>query len=178
MSKETLEIKLSKKKMLLTFLGSCIFVFIGFWYFLIPSTNGFSELNSNIFLMIIGLLCIVFFGLVAATVLIKIFDSKAGLVIDNEGILDNSSGVSAGFVPWKDIEEIKLLQIGSQNILMIIVKDPKKYFENVNNPIKKMMMKMNYKSYGSPISISSHSLKINFNQLQQILIDKLLKYRY
>jgi hypothetical protein len=37
-------------------------------------------------------------------------------------------------------------------------------------------MELNYKTYGSPISISASSLKINFDELHKLLIDKMKEY--
>jgi hypothetical protein len=44
-----------------------------------------------------------FAGLCACYASIKVFDRRPGLVIDKEGIVDNSSGVAVGRVPWHEI---------------------------------------------------------------------------
>jgi hypothetical protein len=54
-----------------------------------------------------GLAGIIFFGFVGFYLLKKLFNKKPGLIISNSGIVDNSSGISVGFIPWSDIKEIK-----------------------------------------------------------------------
>lgn len=100
-----------------------------------------------------------FFGLVCVVVIRKLVDNRPGLIIHRQGIVDNSSGVSAGLIPWGDIEDIEISQVMNQKFIMIIVNNPEFYLNKVNNPLKKNAIKMNYLSYGSPISISSNSLQ-------------------
>lgn len=172
-----IEIPLSKKKMTLTLLGSIIFVGLGIWFLINPP-----KINNPIFgnptvIFIAGLASIIFFGLVAITIFRKLSDKKAGLIISRQGIIDNSSGVSAGLVLWTDIEEIKVSQVMSQKFLMFIVSNPQDYLDKVTNPLKRNAMKMNFKTYGSPISISSNALQTNFDDLYQLLTDKLKEYK-
>lgn len=56
---------------------------------------------------------------------------------------------------------------------MIVVRNPQDYFDKVTNPLKRNAMKMNYKTYGSPISISANALQTNFDKLHNLLIEKL-----
>ncbi|MGI6319906.1 MAG: STM3941 family protein [Bacteroidales bacterium] len=172
-----IEIPLSKKKMTLTLLGSIIFVGLGIWFLINPP-----KINNPIFgnptvIFIVGLASILFFGLVAITVFRKLSDKKAGLIINKQGIIDNSSGVSAGLVLWTDIEEIKVSQVMSQKFLMFIVKNPQDYLDKVTNPLKRKGMEMNYKTYGSPISISANSLQTNFDELYNLLTEKQKEYK-
>ena len=94
-----------------------------------------------------------------------------------QGIIDNSSGVSAGVVLWSDIEEIKISKVMSQKFLMFIVKNPQDYIDKVTNPLKKKTVEMNYKSFGSPISISANSLQTNFDSLYKLLTEKMEEYK-
>jgi len=174
---EQIEIPLSKQKMLLTLLGSIVFVGLGIWFLINPPRISNPILGNPTLIFILGLASILFFGLVAVTILRKFSDKKPGLIISRHGITDNSSGVSAGLILWTDIQEIKISQVMSQKFLMFIVSNPQDYLDKVTNPLKRNAMKMNYKTYGSPISISSNSLRINFNELQKILVEKMNEYK-
>ncbi|PCI35959.1 MAG: hypothetical protein COB60_01270 [Flavobacteriaceae bacterium] len=174
---EQIEIPLSKTKMFLTLFGAIAFVGLGLWFLINPPKTNHLLFGNPTFIFVIGLALILFFGLVAITIIRKFSDKKAGLIINRQGVTDNSSGVSAGLIPWADIQEIKVLQVMSQKFLMFIVSNPQDYLDKVTNPIKRNAMKMNYKTYGSPISISSNALQTNFDELQKLLVDKMNEYK-
>ena len=163
--------------MLMTLSGSLVFVGLGFWFLIHPPiTNHWLFGNMTLF-FVIGLASVLFFGFVAVTIFIKFSDQKPGLIISRHGITDNSSGVSAGLIPWADIQEIKISKVMSQKFLMILVNNPQAYLDKVKNPLKRNAMKMNYKTYGSPISISSNALRTNFEELHRILVLKMNDYK-
>jgi len=174
---EKIEIPLSKTKMTMTFLGSLIFVGVGIWFLVNPPKINNPIVGNPTIILIIGIALVLFFGLVSITIFRKFSDKKAGLIISEKGIMDNSSGVSAGLIIWTDVEEIKVSQVMSQKFLMFIVKNPQEYIDKVSNPIKRNTMKINYKSYGSPISISANVLKIDFDDLKQLLEEKMREYK-
>ncbi len=172
-----IEIPLSKKKNIIAFVGSLVLIVIGFWLLVNPPKSDNPILNNRILLSIVGLASILFFSFTAIVSLRKYLDSKPGLVINQQGIVDNSSGVSVGLVPWSDIEEIKISQVMNQKFLMFIVSNPQIYIERVTNPLKRKIMEVNYKNYGSPISISSNSLQTDFNSLYSLLTEKMQEYK-
>ena len=174
---EQIEIPLSKQKMLLTLLGSIVFVGLGIWFLINPPRISNQIFGNPTLIFIVGLASILFFGLVAVTIFRKFSDKKPGLIINRHGITDNSSGVSAGLIPWTDIQEIKISQVMSQKFLMFIVSNPRDYLDKVTNPLIRNAMKMNFKTYGSPISISSNALRTNFNELQKLLVEKMNEYK-
>lgn len=175
MEKETIEIPLSKGKMFLTFIGALAFIAIGIWFLVKPPQISNPIFGNPTLILISGLASILFFGIVAIVILRKFFDKKPGLTISDEGIIDNSSGNSEGIIPWSDITDIEVGQVMSQKFLMIIVKNPQEYINKAKNSLKKNGMKMNYKSYGSPIAISSNTLKMNFQELQDLLNEKFIQ---
>ena len=81
---------------------------------------------------------------------IKLFDKKPGLILDENGIYDNSGVVSVGFILWKDIESIRIEKIKSTKILIINVHNPKKYIDR-SNRFKKVLLNLNTKLYGTPL---------------------------
>jgi hypothetical protein len=172
-----MEIPLSRKKMTMTFLGSIVVVGIGVWFLInLPKISN-PILGNPTVIFIVGLASVLFFGLVAITIFRKLSDKKPGLIINRQGIIDNSSGVSAGLILWTDIEDIKVSQAMNQKFLMFIVKNPQAYLNKVTNPLKRKGMEMNYRTYGSPISISANSLQINFDNLYSLLTEKLKVYK-
>jgi hypothetical protein len=170
---EQIEIPLSKKKMLLTFVGAMMFVVLGVLFLINPSMFISTFFRNPIFIFIAGLASVLFFGLVAITMFRKFFDKKAGLIINRQGIIDNSSGVSAGLVLWSDIEKIKTSKVQGQKFMMLFVKNPQDYIDRVTNPIKRKAMELNYKVYGTPISISANALQTNFDNLCKLMAEEI-----
>ena len=174
---EQIEIPLSKKKILLLLFGAIAFVGFGVLFLTNPSMFINGVFRSPTIIFIAGLASVLFFGLCAIVAFRKLFDTKIGLVINREGIIDNSSAVSAGLVLWSDVQEIRTCSVASQKFLIFIVENPQDYIDKVSSPFKKRAMEMNYKTYGSPISISANSLQMNFNNLHNLLIEKMKEYK-
>ena len=98
----------------------------------------------------------------------QFFDSKPGLVLSPDGINDNSSGVSAGLIPWSEIVSINITSLHSQKFLTFIVENPEKYAEQ-GSYLKRKMDAANLKYFDSPIQISSNALKMDFQELTEIV---------
>ena len=166
-----IKIPLSKNKILLLFLGSLIFVVLGIWFLNDPEKFAHSVYRprSAEFIKIIGIVSVAFFGICGIFAFKKLFDKKDGLIINENGITDNSSGTSIGLIKWTDIIGIGITQVYSQKFIMIEVSNPEYYIELNKNRIGKMAMKANYNKYGSPISISANSLKTDFAELKVLI---------
>jgi hypothetical protein len=164
---EQIEIPLSKNKLILALMGSIVFVGIGLWFVFLAISK-----VSQAYISLVGLATIIFFGTCAVFIGKKIGDKTPGLVINKQGILDNSSGVAAGLVLWTDMNEIKLTNVAGQRFIMLIVKNPEEYINRQKGFIKKKSMWMNHRFYGSPISIGSNGLKYNFYALHTTIQNK------
>lgn len=123
----------------------------------------------------LGLVAIVFFGIFVLVGLKKLFNSKPALILNKSGIVDNSSGVSAGFIPWSEVEGATIVEVQKQKMLVINVRNPEEYVAR-GNLLKQTLNKANYKMVGSPISISSVALAINFAELISLFDQYQRKY--
>lgn len=164
-----IEIPLSKKKLIKMLIGSIVFVAAGLWFLIKPPTisNPFFGNPTTIFL--IGLAAILFFGLISVYIIRKLQDNKPGLIINSTGLIDNSSGVSAGQILWTDIENISVIEMHRQKLIMLEVNDPQSYIDKQTSSFKRKVMQMNFNMYGTPLSITSNALEINFEELLNIL---------
>lgn len=167
-TKLPITIPLSKGKLLLSTLGAFAFVAIGFWFVLDPPSRTDSSMES-VLVLVLGLASILFFGAIGLVVIRKLFDSRPGLVINEQGLMDNSGGLSAGQILWQDIEDISVLQIQRQRLILVLVNNPQDYIDRQSNSWKRKLMAMNHRQYGTPISISANGLKISFDELLEIL---------
>jgi len=169
---DPIEIPLSKKKLLLMLAGSVGFILIGFWFVFDPPRISNPYFGDPTLLLLLGIVSILFFGICAVYIARKLPENKAGLIIDSSGLIDNSSGVSAGRILWSDIQDISVIEIHRQKLIMLQVKNPQDYIDRQKSRFKRKMMQMNFNMYGTPLSITSNSLKIEFNELINILHDQ------
>lgn len=170
--KEIIEIPLSKKKIYLIIAGSFLFVVAGIWLFFNP--NEFQNisiklLRNPILIKSIGIIGSIFFGITGVYGIRKLSDKKPGLIIDKNGITDNSNASSIGLIEWSDISEIKTSQVMSTKFIMIDVINPEKYIEKAKNGMKAKLMRANMKMYGTPLSITSNTLNYNFEELEKLI---------
>ncbi len=157
--------------------ASILFVLAGVWILVYKPSINHSLFNNPFIKYGMAIADILFFGLAMFFFSQKLRDKKPGLIIDDSGITDNSSGVSAGHVPWNDIKYINVVNVMRQEFLMIVVKNPNDYLNRQSNILKRKTMLLNFKQYGSPISISTNGLNFDFDELKTILDKKLTEFR-
>jgi hypothetical protein len=169
-----IEIPLSKTKLLFGIGGSILFVILGI-YFLTTVADQLTGFNPTM-LKSVGVACMLFFGGTGIYGIMKMFDKTIGLTIDENGIIDNTNASSIGLIKWTDITAIKTEQVASTKFLLIYTANPDFYLDKVKG-FKRKLMEGNNRMYGTPLSITSNSLKYNFNDLEKIINDRLNKQR-
>ena len=165
-------IPLSKTKLLFLVIGVVCLFAAGVWLFM--NADQFPDKNPTL-AKSVGVAGVLFFGACAAYGFIKLFDSVPGLIVDSKGIFDNSSGISAGLIPWSDITGFSVNSIQRQRFLSIEVRNPDKYIQRASG-LKRLLVSLNARYFGGPIHISSNSLKIPFDQLLRIVGEAHVKY--
>jgi hypothetical protein len=162
-------IELGKRKLLPGLLGASVFVAAGIWLFSLDDAEIQSRrsFNDPVAVHAFGLVSIVFFGSIALYLLKKLCDRKPALIFNSTGIVDNASSVSPGFIPWTDVAGAQVCEIQKQKLLIVRVRDPRKYIAR-GNFLRRALNKANHNMVGSPISIAAHTLEINFSELAAI----------
>lgn len=170
-------IALSKTKMLLLILASAAFIGIGAWMLTLDAAQIEAQrrFNNPLFIYGIAWAAIVFFTWTGVVGIRKMIDEKPGLIFNSDGITDNSSGVSAGLIPWSEISGFSVYQIQKQTMLVVLLKNPKIYIDR-GSAFQRTLNRANAKMCGSPVSITSSSLKIDFAALQKLSHDYFIKY--
>ncbi len=167
MSNENLnqvEIPLNKSKLFLLTVVCFLFTGIGIYMFL----------DANDFVLkTIAILAILIFATGIVSGLKKLFNKNPGLIIDSEGITDNSNGLNIDLIPWNDITEIKSNSFRGIKTILIYVRNPEEYIEKAKTKRASVILKDNMKTNGTPFSIASNTLKYNFEELEQLLNAKL-----
>ena len=155
------------------FLGSLAFIALGIWIWTIANEQDhFDALYMNA----LSIVAIAFFGLCAIFCLFKLFDNKPGLIINREGIQDNSSAVGRHFIKWEHITRLDKTEVKSTKILLIFINNPKEFLTNANR-FNRFWLKMNNKMYGTPICIASVSLQCNFRELYGMIENERNKHQ-
>ncbi len=95
----------------------------------------------------------------------KVFNKKPGLIIDNEGVVDNSLGVMFSKVRWADVTEMKHLESNGQHFIALVIKNSQQYIAAEPNPIKRKMLELNYSTIKTPVNIAAGRLKMDFEEL-------------
>lgn len=166
------EIALSKKKISLIFIGALAFVALGAWFVMAPDTFARGPLRSAVMVMIVGIAALVFGGLIAFYAARKLADKKPGLIIDNTGITDNASAVAAGHILWADIDNLSVITVQKQSFILLHVLNPQEYIDKQQGVIKRKFMQMNFKMYGSPITLTANGLTITFDEMYRLISDR------
>jgi len=170
----TIEIPFSKQKIVFGIVFSITFVVLGYYLFATIADQQ-NRLDPRL-AKAVGILGIIFFGGTGIFAIKKLFDKSLGLIISDEGIFENTNALSIGFISWDNITAIKTIQIKSTKILLIFVKNPQLYLDKVSG-FKKFLMKSNFSMYGTPLSVTSVTLKIKFNELEQLLNQRFEEFR-
>jgi hypothetical protein len=166
---ETIEIRFSILKSTFLLFGCLFFVVAGISFMISPDTFVSIVVHSTKVIFVVGCVGILFFGFVGLSDLKKLVKNEPALIISAEGITDNSSGVSAGFIPWSDIIAVKEQVVANQRFLNLIVKNPQEYIEKQTSSFKRKIMQKNQDIFGTSIGISTNALKISYKELKEIL---------
>jgi hypothetical protein len=110
-----------------------------------------------------------------AFVIRRLVDKRPGLVLNSDGMTDHSSYVAGGFIPWSDIAGFGMYQVKRTRVLTILLRDTEHYISR-GGPIKRALNRANTRLVGSPLSISSSTLKIKFDDLRELLESYHRKY--
>lgn len=108
-----------------------------------------------------GILFCALSGLFAAR---RLFDPTPGLVLDAEGLIDNSSVIGAGRVRWDEITEIRVTKSGPQRFLTVLVDDPQKFIDR-GGSLRRKVYEANHRKAGSPVNITTRTLRIPLEEL-------------
>ncbi|MFF3923003.1 STM3941 family protein [Paenibacillus lactis] len=147
-----------KPKVTKLLLGSLIFVALGI--FMIYAGAG----DRQIVLVIIGFLCTLFFGALLVFFMRKLVQRKPALVINDEGIIDRSSYVSVGAIPWSEIKGMDIYQVMNERFIGIEVHHPEEILARLPG-WKQKLMRMNKGMTNATIHLSASGLSCNLNEL-------------
>lgn len=168
-------IPISKTKSWMLFSGSLAFVFGGLTLPLINlkvNEAPFSSAAVNT----VATITVLFFGLCAWMWWKKIMQQNVGLQVDEQGVIDQSSGVSLGRIHWHDIKAVEEFSMVGQPFVVLKLSNPDAYIAKSNSFVRKIHQ-ANIKLCGSPAAISANALQIDHLGLLNLLQKAFQDYR-
>ena len=142
-------------------LGALMFVIFGLLFLF----------SSDFFAILIGLFSIVFFGWGFIILFKRLFTSHSLLIVDDQGMTDNSSALALGFVPWEDIENVQLRHMLNQTFISVSVKDQEAYLAKMST-LQRNATKANLKMGYPLINITLNTTGKNPNVIYQEIENK------
>lgn len=166
------EIQANKRRSFLMFSLSMLFVVLGILPFLGVGLREYRKyvpvFHDTIFIVVI-----IFFGFTALIYLKMILTTKPVISISEKGICDN---VSFGMIEWEDVAGFRKAKIQKHDYVLILLENPEKYIGKFNF-FKQKWLNFNLKQYGTPVIIHTGNLKIDQEELLNIVRKEWTEYK-
>ncbi len=118
----------------------------------------------GLFFGVVGVVGLAFFGACGIYALIRLARPRPAVVINRQGILDNASAVSVGFLEWSEIEELQEYRYGNQVFLGIFPRDLDALL--ARQPAwKRVFIRANLRLGTAPVNIPQGILPMQVSQL-------------
>lgn len=169
-------IPFNKTKIIKLLIASVLFIAAGFWLLIGNPDLSNTMFSDPIVVKTTSVICILFFSFAVVVFIRRLRSKKPALIIDETGITSYVSNLSGIHIPWNDIRYIVTNKVFNQLFLMILLHNPETYISNENNPVKRKLLAMNYKQYGSPVSIAVNTISGNIDELRRLLQAQLINH--
>lgn len=165
MNQTEINIPKYKLKQIGLLLASIVFVYIGFE--MIHSDFKSSRMSSG-WTVFFGYVGIAFFGLGGLFIFFNLWTSKPALIINSQGITNNSHLGGGYLIRWENIKSLKIISIQNQRMIKVDLKDNEEVLGQVNY-ITKKWMKANQRIFGTPTFIPSVMIKMDLEAVLNLL---------
>lgn len=168
MDENQVVIKKNIGKQLLLLSGSILFVIASVYMI----NDGFGSSGySTQFRLVTGIIGILFFGITGLFILFSFVKLRPALIINNQGITNNSSAGSSYVISWDNIKSLSIITVSRKKLIAITLEDNQKVFEQVNF-LTRSFMKLNDHFYGSPAFITTAMIKMDIETLLKLIRDQ------
>jgi hypothetical protein len=97
-----------------------------------------------------------------------IMSNDAGLVINNQGILDNIQVTKLGQIEWQNVKGYRMARMFFSDLILLDLFDNNVLLQNLSRRKKNMALN-NIKKYGTPSVINLSNLKYDKDELLKII---------
>jgi len=172
MNGDRIEVYTSKKRLLkLVFYAVCL---IGMSIFVIFISEE-QHMVPSMVAELIGYASLLLFIPAMFYMVYKLSDHSPVLIIDSVGLTDHTSATSPGFIPWREIKSFEVKKVHSTPLLGIVLKDPATISKKMS-PLSRFLNQLNTKMMSSSYMISTATLDIEFNKLEELIRSYHQKY--
>jgi hypothetical protein len=147
----------SRLKLVGQFAGGVVFAACG-WYLM------FGHGQTDPYERLVGLVTVVFFGAIAVSILFHLVKGGPAVVINADGVVDNSSGVSVGLIPWDHIRDVREYRVQDQVFLSITPKNLDALLKKQPR-WKRALMRANLSMGAGPVNIPQAALGVKVSDL-------------
>ena|GEM_PF-6150146 len=150
-------VKPKKVRLLLRLIVALMGLFAFISILIVAFNPTYSWMVNKEILSYIGL-PVTYFGmpvclLIAARTIYILASGKGILIINQDGLTDNSTIFGSVKIRWNEVKGVKLISFLGQKLIGVTLKDDKAVLSRLNK-IKRMLMTINLKTTGAPINIS------------------------
>ncbi|GIP41205.1 hypothetical protein J31TS4_44850 [Paenibacillus sp. J31TS4] len=156
----------SRKKSFGLLVSALVFVLLG----ILLTAVGLGEEESAA-IAGIGIICTLFFGFCLAYLLLRFIRRTPSLVVDDEGIVDQSSAIGGGRIRWDEMEDLKLYVFMNQAFIGIRLHDPESFLDR-QGTWKRLLMKANRRMVDAPVNIAQTAVALPLDELYELLVGR------
>ncbi|RJX39062.1 hypothetical protein D3P09_16310 [Paenibacillus pinisoli] len=120
--------------------ASLVFVAIGI--LMVALASKADNAGEGVMLAVIGAVSILFFGFCLWIYIRKLVANTPLLILSEEGLTDQASYGSAGFIRWEEIRDIGTMSMANQQFLCIFTHDPDLIVNRMTG-LQRMLTRMN-----------------------------------
>ena len=158
---ERIAIPFSRMKCLLILAVALVFV-VACGYFVAHAED--QARYSPVFIRIVCGIGVPFFAAIAIVSILRLVDSRPGLVVDRQGIDDRTGVTSIGRVDWADIHDLRVTRARWNNALVVELHEPER-FARRGNVVQRLLRF----SAPSPVVLGSNVLDMPFDTMVQLV---------
>ena len=104
------------------------------------------------------------FAAVAIMSVVRLFDSRPGLIVDRQGVDDRTNFSSIGRVDWADVRGLRTVKARWNNGLVVELHEPQR-FAGRGNIVQRLLRA----GAASPVVLGSNALDVPFDTMVQIV---------
>jgi len=97
--------------------------------------------------------------------------NRPALILDKDGIVDNTHWYSLGRVAWEEVDSIKTKQLFFVQNIQIIFKNPRAVIQKEKRLLKKIVQSYQLLLKKTPMLLNTSLLAISYNELATLLRD-------
>jgi len=107
----------------------------------------------------IGLIGVAFFGPLTIALILRAVRNRPALILDADGFTDHGSLISAGYVPWQEVQEIDERRFGRRIFVTVKVTDPDAF--RARQPVwRRLLYRINGRTAAGDILIPDNVLSV------------------